>query len=55
MVLVASIIGAVIFGTLGGLFVKKPGTPEGELALLAWSLSGIVVGIFTFALLGLLN
>ena len=55
MVLVASIIGAVIFGILGGLFVKKPGTPEGELALLAWSLSGVIVGISTFALLGLLN
>ena len=54
MVLVASIIGAVVFGTLGGLLNKKPRTVEGELALLAWAFTGIIVGIVAFTQLGLI-
>jgi hypothetical protein len=54
MIIIACLIGAVVFGTLGGLFVKEPGTAEGELAMLAWGLTGVIVGIVAFTQLGLI-
>lgn len=52
MVLVASLVGALIFGFIGGFFVKTPRSPEGELTQLAWGLAGVIIGISVISLLG---
>lgn len=52
MILVASLVGALIFGYIGGFFVKSPRSPEGELTQLAWALVGVIVGVSFISLLG---
>lgn len=53
MTLVASIIGAVLFGGVSSMFVKSPKSAEGELATLAWALVGAIAMVVLFSQFGL--
>lgn len=54
MTLVASIIGAILFGGISAMFVKSPQSPEGELTTLAWALVGVIAMIVLFSQFGLI-
>jgi len=53
MLLIAVIIGAVAGTFIGGYFVEDEGA-QGELSMIAFGLTGLIFGIITFSLLGLL-
>ena len=53
MTLVASIIGAILFGGISTMFVKTPQSPEGELTILAWALVGVIAMVVLFSQFGL--
>ena len=53
MTLVASIIGAVLFGGVSSMFVETPKSPEGELTTLAWALVGVIAMVVLFSQFGL--
>jgi uncharacterized membrane protein YeaQ/YmgE (transglycosylase-associated protein family) len=53
MTLVASIIGAVLFGGISSMFVETPQSPEGELTILSWALVGVIAMIVLFSQFGL--
>lgn len=52
MVLAASLVGALIFGYIGGFFVESPRSAQGELTQLAWGFAGVIIGISVISLLG---
>ena len=54
MTLVASIIGAILFGGISTMFVKSPQSPEGELTILAWAITGVIAMIALFSQFGLI-
>jgi uncharacterized membrane protein YeaQ/YmgE (transglycosylase-associated protein family) len=53
MLLAAVIIGTVAGTFIGGYLVEDEG-PQGELAMIAFGLIGLIFGIVAFSLLGLL-
>jgi uncharacterized membrane protein YeaQ/YmgE (transglycosylase-associated protein family) len=53
MLLAAVIIGTIAGSLIGGYFVEDEG-PQGELAMIAFGLIGLIFGIVAFSLLGLL-
>ena len=53
MTFIASILGAAIFGFVGGYFAEKR-TVQGELTQLCWGFFGVIVGIVVFSLFGLI-
>lgn len=55
MTAIASIIGAVIFGTIGSVFVNKTDKAQAELGTMAWGLVGVIVMIVIFSQFGLIN
>ena len=53
MLLTAVIIGTIAGSLIGGRFVEDEGA-QGELAMIAFGLIGLIFGIVAFSLLGLL-
>ena len=51
MLILSVILGVVLGGACGGLFVNR-NTSNGELVQTAWGLGGIIISISLFSILG---